>query len=47
MEVISYLSNPNLPFDITIKDSKDNNKSLSHKASEREEIGCLISILEN
>ncbi|EAS00308.2 ankyrin repeat protein (macronuclear) [Tetrahymena thermophila SB210] len=46
IEVVAYLSNQNIPFDINFRDPKDSNKCLSHKAAEREEIGCLISILE-
>ncbi|KAL4503288.1 hypothetical protein ABPG72_000894 [Tetrahymena utriculariae] len=46
MEVVAYLSNQNIPYDINFRDPKDNNKCLSHKAAEREEIGCLISVLE-
>ncbi|KAL4455048.1 hypothetical protein ABPG74_006430 [Tetrahymena malaccensis] len=46
MEVVAYLSNSNVPYDINYRDPKDCNKCLSHKAAEREEIGCLISILE-
>lgn len=47
MEVAAYLSISPSAFDISVRDPKENGKALSHKASEREEIGCLISLLEN
>lgn len=34
-------------FNVGLRDENDRHKAYSHKAAEREEIGCLISILES
>lgn len=46
MDFVVYLSQPNA-FNILERDHNERGKALSHKAAEREEIGCLISLLEN